>query len=63
MPLTVKTSNFSWADPNVNEKILYLDSFALGSAHEKFDVLIGPQWRFNLAFKGEQSVFEKIKLF
>ena len=31
-------SNFSCAKPNVNDKVLCLSSFALGSAHEKFDV-------------------------
>ena len=32
----IQTSNFSCAEPTVND--LSLNSFALGSAHEKFDV-------------------------
>ncbi len=34
----VLTSNFSSAEPNVNDLSSLLSSFALSSAHEKFDV-------------------------
>jgi hypothetical protein len=33
-----QTSHFSCAEPNVNEQSSLFEPFALGSAHEKFNV-------------------------